>query len=616
MKTASRGPVLRELDRLFRHGTLSGLGDDELLQRFLDRKDGSAFEALVSLHGPMVLGICRRMLHDPRDVEDAFQATFLVLVRKAPTIRERGLLSNWLYGVAYRVANRARAQAIQRRDREIGVERLEARSAEIPLERTEIGPVLDQELSRLPARYREPLVLCYLEGRTHDQAAEQLRCPVGTVRSRMARGRDLLKRRLTRRGYAPMAAILGSGASLPSRLAIESIPAELLSTTVRSALASGTLRGAAAGAVAAPVLTLTHGVLTTMKLGQIIWIGLTLLATSLSAGGVIAVAFARAQTAGSGTAIDSTSEISAAPAGGAQSQRPGARPQTTSEAFDARLKVLESKIDTLLSRSTPSELEREHLANIASRIKQLELERADLLASKAATTTANPSARPAGDAAKVAPSFVIPPTESNDSARPAEASNTEFAVAGLATATMGSVRELEIRLKLALQDFDHINTLYQRQAVALEVFKRTGGKVLLAAAALEGLDDDFSDELARLRLETKKKLAELHQAEAQKDVAISVVALNSRLNQRKPGVVNGFDVAKAEAELKIAEAQIEAKRVEIEELALQGARLTRRRDRIREAMKVSARARAEIEANSPNTKATEPARPSAGGLHR
>ncbi|HKI21251.1 MAG TPA: sigma factor, partial [Isosphaeraceae bacterium] len=145
MKSACRGPVLRELDRLFRHGTFSGLGDDELLQRFLDRKDASAFEALLSLHGPMVLGICRRMLHDPRDVEDAFQATFLVLVRKAPAIRERTLLSSWLYGVAYRVANRARARAIQHHVREIAVERLEARAAEVPPERTEIGPVLDQE---------------------------------------------------------------------------------------------------------------------------------------------------------------------------------------------------------------------------------------------------------------------------------------------------------------------------------------------------------------------------------------------------------------------------------------------------------------------------------------
>ncbi len=558
MKSASRGPVLRELDRLFRHGTLSGLGDDELLQRFLDRRDGSAFEALVSLHGPMVLGICRRMLHDPRDVEDAFQATFLVLVRKAPTIRERGLLSNWLYGVAYRVANRARAKAIQRQVREIGVERLEAHAAGIPPEAAEIGPVLDQELSRLPARYREPLVLCYLEGRTHDQAAEQLRCPVGTVRSRMARGRDLLKRRLTRRGFAPTAAILGGGASLPAGLVTESIPAALLSTTVRSALGHATLRGAAAGAVAAPILTLTHGVLTTMKLGQLTWIGLAILATSLSAGGVVAVAFARAQTAGSVTAVGPTSGTSAEPAGGAQPQSSGAQPQTTSEAFDARLRALESKIDTLLSRGTRQQLERENRA------------RSTATATTATTTaTPNDSARPVGAAATdVAALGATTTTVSNEPLRPhVTAGRTDLESAASAPTSVGTVRELEVQLKLALQAFEVSSRAHQRGIISQEELELTRGKVLLAAAVLEGLDDDLADELDRLRLETKKKLAELHQAEAQKDVAAIVVARNTRLKQK--AVISEDDVAKADAELRIAEAQIESKRVEIEELALQ-----------------------------------------------
>ncbi len=324
MTGTSRGPVLRELDRLFRHGTLSGLGDDELLERFVDRADESAFEALVVLHGPMVLGICRRMLRDPRDVEDAFQATFLVLVRKAITIKDRGLLSSWLYGVAYRVANRARTRAIQHQVREIGVERLEAYAHNgcISTDFADIGPVLDQELNRLPAKYREPIVLCYIEGQTHDQAAAHLRCPVGTVRSRMARGRDLLKRRLTRRGCAPLAGMLGGGMSLPSRLAIESLPPTLLAATVRSALAAAALRGAGAGTVAAPILTLTQGVLTTMKLSQLTWIALAILATSLSASGVIAVAFARAQTAGTVTALEPSAERSAASGEGARRKSP------------------------------------------------------------------------------------------------------------------------------------------------------------------------------------------------------------------------------------------------------------------------------------------------------
>src|SRR5208282_5646922 len=121
MANALNGIVLQQIDRLYREGTLAGLRDDQLLERYLSRRDESAFEALVNLHGPMVLGLCRRILRDPRDIEDAFQATFLVLVRKAPVIRDRGLLSSWLYGVAYRVARRARNQTLRRRGRETTV---------------------------------------------------------------------------------------------------------------------------------------------------------------------------------------------------------------------------------------------------------------------------------------------------------------------------------------------------------------------------------------------------------------------------------------------------------------------------------------------------------------
>src|SRR5277367_2772680 len=111
MASVNRG-VFQQLDRLYRDGTLSGLGDGQLLERYLTRGDEAAFEALVNMHGPMVLGVCRRVLRDPRDIEDAFQATFLILVRKAPCIRDRSLLSNWLFGVAHRVARRARSNTL------------------------------------------------------------------------------------------------------------------------------------------------------------------------------------------------------------------------------------------------------------------------------------------------------------------------------------------------------------------------------------------------------------------------------------------------------------------------------------------------------------------------
>jgi RNA polymerase sigma factor (sigma-70 family) len=563
------------------------------LERFLEDGDGSAFEALVSLHGPMVLGICRRMLRDPRDVEDAFQATFLVLVRKAPTIREPGLLSSWLYGVAYRVANRARVRAIQRLTREIGIERIEDHAADISPEVAEIGPVLDEELSRLPARYREPLLLCYFEGRTHDQAAEQLRCPVGTVRSRMARGRDLLKRRLTRRGYAPVAAILAGDPSFLSRLAVESVPTALVATTLRTISGIATLRSLQAGAVAAPILTLTQGVLTTMKLGQLTWVGLAMLATSLSAGGVIAVAFARGQSPGSGAVFEPSQEKSVEGAIAVPAQTPSGREQTIAEAFDARLRALETKIDTLLSRSssTPS--------------------------TEAATTGSSTTSASAADAtSRAAPSntgFAVSALGkargSTEPVRPPAASRTELEWSTNAPSSVGGVRELEVQLKLALEAFDRSNKLYQRRIVSQEDLEQTRGKVLLLAAVLAGLDDDLADELDRLRLEMKRKMAELHQVQGQREVATIVAARNTRLNERRPGIVSDDDVAKAKAELKVAEAQVEAKRAEIEEVSLQAARATRRRDRIAQAIQLSTRATAETERVAPPVK-TDGANPS------
>ena len=253
MSAVGRGIVLRHLDRLFGEGTLTGLGDGQLLERYLTRQDEDAFEALVDLHGPMVLGLCRRMLRDPRDIEDAFQATFLVLVRKAPAIRDRNLLSSWLYGVAFRVARRARARTLRRRDRETSVGELEVAAEPEATGTAEFDPMLDQELSRLPERYRVPLVLCYLRGRTHDQAAAELRCPVGTVRSRLARGRDLLRKRLTSRGFAPtaMAAVLGGDATLPARLLVAPVPPPLAAATVRAALGFGSSHVLTAGAIVA-----------------------------------------------------------------------------------------------------------------------------------------------------------------------------------------------------------------------------------------------------------------------------------------------------------------------------------------------------------------------------
>ena len=203
MTSGRYGLAWREIGRLFGGESASGLGAGPLLERFAADRDSAAFEALVGRHGPMVLATCRRMLPDPHDADDAFQATFLVLARKAGSIRDPDRLGPWLHGVARRVAARSRALAGRRRsvERPGGDEPMD--TSPDALEGAEVREVLDEELARLPEKYRAPLVLCYLDGLTHDEAAEALRWPVGTVRSRLAGGRDRLRDRLTRRGLAP-----------------------------------------------------------------------------------------------------------------------------------------------------------------------------------------------------------------------------------------------------------------------------------------------------------------------------------------------------------------------------------------------------------------------------
>jgi RNA polymerase sigma factor (sigma-70 family) len=203
MRSSDKGLVLRDLDRLFRRGTVSS-GDGALLRRFLAEGDESAFEELVARHGPMVLGVCRRLLASPQDADDAFQATFLVLVRKAGRLRDPDRLGPWLYGVATRVAAKARARAARRRHEplvEVGSLR-ESRADWLDL-----MPILDAELGRLPLRQRDVLVMCLLDGASVEEASRRLGCPVGTVKSRLARAREALRSRLTRRGVTPAAAL-------------------------------------------------------------------------------------------------------------------------------------------------------------------------------------------------------------------------------------------------------------------------------------------------------------------------------------------------------------------------------------------------------------------------
>ncbi len=189
MASGRSGIALGQIRRLFDEGTLTGLTDAQILERFVARRDEGAFAILVERHGPMVLAVCRGVLKNADDAEDAFQATFLVLFRKADGLRVGGSLGSWLYRVAYRIALRANAVAARRRERswEEGV--MTARVAptgEAEADR-ELLPMIHQEIDRLPDRYRAPIALCYLEGLSYEEAAHRLGWPLGTVGSRLAR---------------------------------------------------------------------------------------------------------------------------------------------------------------------------------------------------------------------------------------------------------------------------------------------------------------------------------------------------------------------------------------------------------------------------------------------
>lgn len=196
--------------------------DAELLCRFVEGRDPEAFELLVRRHGPMVEGVCRRILGNQHDAEDAFQAAFLVLARKAPVLQNPDRLANWLYGVAYRVARKARQKAAARDRRDRRVEAMPNSADLLDFEWQELKTALDDELNRLPEKYRAPLVLCYLCGKTNVEAAELLGWPGGSISARLARARDALRRRLNRRGLSLSAGLLallltnkGMAAALP-----------------------------------------------------------------------------------------------------------------------------------------------------------------------------------------------------------------------------------------------------------------------------------------------------------------------------------------------------------------------------------------------------------------
>jgi RNA polymerase sigma factor (sigma-70 family) len=321
MVEGKKNTVARQNEALRLSETLTALSDNQLLCRFRNVQDEtreSAFREVVHRHGPMVMGVCRQVLRHPHDAEDAFQATFLVLVVKARSIRVTESLAAWLHSVAYRTAQRARTTSSRYRqgDRE---EMEVVETAPQDPDHGDILRLLQEELGRLPNKYRVPIVLCHLEGKTHEEAARLLDWPVGTVSGRLSRGRELLKARLERRGFAVTSAVI----LIPWLELVQSVPI----SSIESALTAVT-RFTAAKSVSASVLSLTRGVLKTMVLNRLRTISLAVLLTGVVSGGVwahIPSQSRRHDSRANELALTSTNEATTAPvATSSPSQQPAA----------------------------------------------------------------------------------------------------------------------------------------------------------------------------------------------------------------------------------------------------------------------------------------------------
>ncbi len=258
MATSQMSEVIQHLRRtvLLRDG--AGLTDGQLLEDYLSRRDEAALAALVRRHGPMVWGVCRRVLGNHHDAEDAFQASFLVLVRKAASIVPRQMVANWLYGVAHQTALNARAAAAKRKGRERQVTEMPEPAVADQHLWDDLQPLLDAELSRLPDKYRAVIILCDLEGKTRKEAARQIGVPEGTVAGRLARARAMLAKRLARHGLAISGGALA--AVLSQKVASATVPLAVVESTIKAA----SLVAAGAGAISVKVAALTEGAMKAM----------------------------------------------------------------------------------------------------------------------------------------------------------------------------------------------------------------------------------------------------------------------------------------------------------------------------------------------------------------
>ncbi len=287
MTRAPLGAILQYLRKLTA-SPADGETDRHLVKRFAAARDEAAFAAILRRHGGMVLGVCRRALVDSHEAEDAFQATFLVFVGKAGSLRRPELLGNWLYGTAQRVAAKARVGAARRRIKEVPLIDGPAPASEVSLEKLELHGELYEAIGRLPEKYRAPVILCYLEGKTYTEAARVLGWAEGTVSGRLSRARDILRRRLERTAEPFSAGLLAplASATLPNQ------PASSLTAAVMLAASDRSL----AGAVSLRAAALAKGVLKEMFWSKMKLALAVILMLGVTGAGVVTIGYGKAPT--------------------------------------------------------------------------------------------------------------------------------------------------------------------------------------------------------------------------------------------------------------------------------------------------------------------------------
>lgn len=283
MAASHLSQTIQDLRRVMLHQDGAGLSDRQLLDHFIRHRDEAAFAALVRRHGPVVWGVCCRVIGHHHDAEDAFQATFLVLARKAASIRQPEMLANWLFGVAHRTALKAKVTAGKRRVREKQVSDMPEPETQQRDAWIDVEPLIDRELAGLPDKYRIAIILCDLQGKTGKEAAHQLKIPEGTLSSRLRTGRVMLAKRLTRHGVVLSAGALAAVVSENSASAL--VPTAVVSSTIKAAPLFAAGQTAATSIVSGKVAALTEGVMKAMLMTKVKMIATVLLMASLIAFG-------------------------------------------------------------------------------------------------------------------------------------------------------------------------------------------------------------------------------------------------------------------------------------------------------------------------------------------